>query len=197
MTISIVEQNYIGFLSVKISLYLQFLKKVKMKRTALFYLIGVCFLSGCVHNNAAVIRKHEMSVGYVHGPFFHYGQTELSETRHINLGNIPRDVSKIRATVPFSNHGHDRLIIEKVEGLCPYFAGWELVIIEKVEGHFVRRIANTEILPYNRGEINVFFDKSKIEPGPATCFVRIKTNDISNSDVKIAFDFNVIGSLKK
>jgi hypothetical protein len=42
--------------------------------------------------------------------------------------------------------------------------------------------------------INVYFDKDKIETGPASIPVIIKTNDPSNSEVKIFFDFNVVRS---
>ena len=58
-----------------------------MKRTAIFCLIFTCILSGC-NDEKEYVKTHGMGVGYVAGPFFHYGQTKLAETRHFNLGNI-------------------------------------------------------------------------------------------------------------
>jgi hypothetical protein len=94
-----------------------------MKNTALFYLVGVCFLCGCVQNIAAEVSKRDMPAS-ISGPFFDYDQNTPSETRHINLGDIPLDVNKITAAVPFSNPGSEPLIIEKVDGSCACFAGW-------------------------------------------------------------------------
>jgi hypothetical protein len=120
-----------------------------------------------------------MMVGYVPGPFFHYGQTKLAEPRHFDLGNIPNEVRKITAAIPVSNPGRELLIIEKVDGPCVCFAGWD---------------GDKEIAPGQKGAINVYFDKDKIESGHVTRFVRINTNDPSNSEVKVFFDFNVIRS---
>jgi len=157
-----------------------------MKRAALFCLIGVSFLCGCAHHTAAELNNYKkrqlwpgMYVGYVPGPFFHYGQSKLSESRHIDLGDIPLEVRKITATIPVFNPGGEPLIIEKVGGPCVCFAGWE---------------GDKQIAPGQFGEINVLFDKDKIESGPVTRFVRINTNDPANSEVKVFFDFNVIRS---
>ena len=153
-----------------------------MKKVVLFCLIDVCVLSGCWYNqnqNAEYIQRHGMIVGYVPGPFFHYGQIKLSEPRHFNLGDIPRENLRIKATIPISNPGRETLIIEKVDGLGVYFAGWD---------------GDKQLEPRQKGSINIYFDKNKIESGHVTRFVRIYTNDPSNSEVKIFFDFNVIRS---
>jgi protein-disulfide isomerase len=126
-----------------------------------------------------------MLVGYVAGPFFQYGQPKLAEPRHFDLGDIPHEVHKIAATIPFTNQGREPLVIEKVDGPCVCFAGWD---------------GDKELAPrqkgviYQKGVINIYFDKDKIESGHVTRFVRINTNDPSNSEVKIFFDFNVIRS---
>jgi hypothetical protein len=112
-------------------------------------------------------------------PFFDYGQTLLSEARRFNLGDIPPEVRKITATIPFSNPGNSLLVIEKVDGPCSCFAGWD---------------GDKQIAPGQTGAIDVFFDKNKIESGSASRFVRINTNDPANSEVQIFFDFNVIRS---
>jgi protein-disulfide isomerase len=149
-----------------------------MRNAALFYLVGVCFLCGCVHNIAAEVSKRELPAG-IPGPFFDYDQNTPSEPRHINLGNIPLDVNKITAAIPFSNPGREPLIIEKVDGPCACFTSWN---------------GDKQIAPGQKSVINAFFNKNKIESGPVTRFVRIKTNDPANNEVKIFFDFNVIRS---
>jgi protein-disulfide isomerase len=144
-----------------------------MKKTALFCFISACILCGCGNNQkTGHIPQYGMAVGYVQGPFFYYGQTKLSEPRHFDLGNIPREVRKIKATIPFSNRGTETLIIEKVNSPCSCFIGWD---------------GNKEL---DSG----YFNKDKIETGHVTRFVRINTNDPSNSEVKIFFDFNVMRS---
>ncbi|MGB7581213.1 MAG: thioredoxin domain-containing protein [Sedimentisphaerales bacterium] len=120
-----------------------------------------------------------MMVGYVPGPFFQYGQTKLAESRHFDLGNIPNEVRKIKAVVPFSNPGREPLVIEKVNSPCPCFSGWD---------------GDKEVTPDQNGVINIYFDKDKIESGHVSRFVRINTNDPANSEVKILFDLNVIRS---
>ncbi len=158
-----------------------------MKRAALFCLTGVCFLCGCAHHiTAAELNYYKkkqrwpgMYVGYIPGPFFHYGQNKLSESRHFDLGDIPPEVRKITAVIPVFNPGREPLIVEKVDGPCACFAGWD---------------GDKQIAPGQFGAINVLFDKDKIESGPASHFVRINTNDPANSEVKIFFDFNVIRS---
>jgi hypothetical protein len=164
-----------------------------MRNAALFCLIGICFLCGCVYNKTAEVPKRKMPIGYVPkmstgnvpGSFFDYGQTMPSEARHIELGDIPLEVRKITAAIPFSNRGRDMLIIENVEGSCSCFMGWE----------FDKNWAvDKNVAPGDYGVINVFFDKNKIESGQITRFVLIKTNDPANSEVKIFFDFNVIRS---
>jgi hypothetical protein len=85
-----------------------------MKKAVLFYLILACVLSGCRHNQKEeYIQRYGMMVGCIPGPFFHYGQTKLVETRHFDLGDIPREVQKIKAVIPFSNPGREPLIIVK------------------------------------------------------------------------------------
>ncbi len=158
-----------------------------MKKAVLFCLIGVSFLCGCAHHITAAefnyYKKRQlwlgMDVGYVSGPFFHYGQSKLSESRHIDLGDIPPKVRKITATIPVFNPGREQLIIGKVDGPCASFAGWD---------------GDKQIAPGQFGAINVLFDKDKIESGSVTRFVRINTNDPANSEVKVFFDFNVIRS---
>jgi protein-disulfide isomerase len=137
------------------------------------------------NNKTGDINREGMVVGYVPGPFFHYGQPELAESRHFDLGDIPLEVRKIKATIPFTNQGGETLLIEKVDSPCTCFAGWD---------------GDKELAPrqkgmiYQKGVINVYFDKDKIESGHVTRFVRINTNDPSNSEVKIFFDFNVMRS---
>lgn len=151
-----------------------------MKKLALFCLIVACILCGCRHNRKAeYIQRYGIMVGYVPGPFFHYGQTKLAEPRHIVLGDIPHEVHKITATIPFTNQGGDLLIIEKVDANYPCFVGWD---------------GDKELYKGPKGTINVYFDKNKIESGSASIPVLIKTNDPSNSEVKIFFDFNVVRS---
>jgi hypothetical protein len=158
-----------------------------MKKTALFYFIGVCFLCGCAHHiTAAELNNYKkkqlwpgMNVGYIPGPFFHYGQSKLSESRHFDIGDIPPEVRKITATIPVFNPGRELLVIEKVDGPCACFVGWD---------------GDKQIAPGQFGVITVFFDKNKIESGAVTRFVRINTNDPANSEVQIFFDFNVIRS---
>jgi hypothetical protein len=158
-----------------------------MKKAALFCLISVCFFCGCARHRTAAelkeIKKKQlwsgMQVGYIPGPFFHYGQNKLSENRHFDIGDIPPEVLKITATIPVFNPGREPLVIEKVDGPYSCFAGWE---------------GDKQIAPGQTGTIVVFFDKNKIESGPASHFVRINTNDPANSEVHIFFDFNVIRS---
>jgi protein-disulfide isomerase len=151
-----------------------------MKKAALFCLIFACILCGCSNNQKTeYIRQNGMAVGYVQGPFFYYGQTKLAEPRHFDLGDIPRQVRKTKAAIPLSNPGRGTLLIEKVDSPCVCFAGWD---------------GDKEIDPQQKGVINVYFNKDKIESGHVTRFVRINTNDPSNSEVKIFFDFNVIRS---
>jgi protein-disulfide isomerase len=150
-----------------------------MKRVVLFYLTITCLLCGCLRNKTAEVKKRELLPGDVAWPFFDYGQTLLSETRRFNLGDIPPEVRKIIATIPVSNPGNGLLIIEKVDGSCACFSGWD---------------GDKQIAPGQFGAINVFFDKDKIESGLVTRFVHIKTNDPANSEVQVFFDFNVIRS---
>jgi len=151
-----------------------------MRRVALFYLIVVCIFFGCKHNDKETyIQRHGMMVGNVAGPFFHYGQAGLSETRHFELGNIPEEVNKITGSIFFSNPGNGQLIIKSVDSPYTCFAGWN---------------GDKEAAPSQIGVIYVYFDKNKIESGPASVFVRIYTNDPSSSEVKIYFDFNVVRS---
>ena len=125
-----------------------------------------------------------MMVGYVQGAFFYYDQTKLSESRHFDLGDIPHEVRIIKATIPFSNRGTESLIIEKVDSPCSCFIGWD-GNEELDSGYF------TKVL---EGMINVYFNKDKIESGSASIPVIIKTNDPSNSEVKIFFDLSVARS---
>jgi Protein of unknown function (DUF1573) len=150
-----------------------------MKRQALLCLIVTCIACGCGPSKETYIQKHEMIIGYVAGPFFFYSQTKLAETRHFNLGDIPNDVRRITATIPFTNQGHGILIIEKVDCDCLCFAGWD---------------GDKETDFYKGGMINIYFDKDKLSTGPVSIPVLIKTNDPSNSEVKIFFDFNVVRS---
>ncbi|MGA2679781.1 MAG: DUF1573 domain-containing protein [Sedimentisphaerales bacterium] len=150
-----------------------------MRRTVLFCFVVACILCGC-NDEKEYVKTHGMGVGYVAGPFFHYGQTKLSETRHFNLGDIPREGHTIIASISFTNSGWKTpLIIEKVDCNCPCFAGWD---------------GDDELVQQQKGEIAVYFDKDKIESGPTSIPVIIKTNDPSNSKVKIFFDFNVVQS---
>jgi len=151
-----------------------------MKKVALFYFIAACILCGCNHNKKTeYIQQYGMAVGYVQGPFFYYGQTKPAESRHFDLGDIPPEMRKIKAAIPISNPGRGTLIIEKVDSPCVCFTGWD---------------GDKEIGPQQKGVFNVYFDKDKIESGHVTRFVRINTNDSSNNEVKIFFDFNVVRS---
>ena len=75
-----------------------------MKKTGMFYLISVICFYGC-YSEKADLKRHGLWVGYVPGPFFHYGQTTLAESRHFDLGDIPPQVRTITAAIPFSNRG--------------------------------------------------------------------------------------------
>lgn len=134
-----------------------------MKRMVLFCFIISYILCGCSYNNKTedkeYIRRYGMMVGYVPGPFFQYGQTKLAESRHFDLGNIPNEVRKIKAVVPFSNPGREPLVIEKVNSPCPCFSGWD---------------GDKEVTPDQNGVINIYFDKDKIESGHVSRFAAHK-----------------------
>lgn len=142
-----------------------------MRKTAFFCLISIMYFCGC-HT-----QKNALKIGYVPGPFFHYGQASLSESRCFELGDIPPEVSTITTTIPFSNRGGGLLEIEEVEGLSSGFLRWE---------------GDNQIAPGQQGMITVLFDKGNFGSGSATCSVLICTNDPGNSKITLFFNFNVI-----
>jgi len=140
-----------------------------MKRTSLLCLMGILCIYGC-HTKKEVLR-----VGYVPGPFFHYGQSSLSESRHFDLGDISPSVSTITAAIAFSNRGREPLVIEKVVGLNSSFSGWE---------------GDRHIAPGQKGIITVRFDKDKLKSDPAVQSVLVRTNDPANQTVTFFFGVN-------
>lgn len=141
-----------------------------------FSLIGIVCLCGC-YSGKGELKRHGLGVGHVPGPFFHYGQTTLAQSRHFDLGDIPTAVHTIEAVVPFSNRGEELLIIKKVDGLCSGFFGWE---------------GENQVAAGQTGTIIMLFNKDNFESGSATCSVCVYTNDPANSKVTLFFDFNVI-----
>ena len=140
-----------------------------MRKTALFCLITIIWFCGCG------TQRKVLKIGYVPGPFFHYGQTALSESRHFDLGDIPPSVSTITAAIAFSNRGREPLVIEKVVGLNSSFSGWE---------------GDRHIAPGQKGIITVRFDKDKLKSDPAVQSVLVRTNDPANQTVTFFFDVN-------
>src|SRR5690606_16208822 len=115
-----------------------------MKKTAVYCLISLLYLS----SGGCQTEEKVLTVGYVPGPFFHYGQTTLEESRHFNLGDIPSDARILEGTVIFSNPGKEPLIINKVEEVSSGFLGWE---------------GDHRLDPEQQGKITVLFDRAQCE----------------------------------
>ena len=58
-----------------------------INKAAFLFLISVFCLCGC-YSEEADLKKNGLWIGYVPGPFFHYGQAELAQSRHVELGRI-------------------------------------------------------------------------------------------------------------
>jgi len=98
------------------------------------------------------------------------------ESRAIDLGTIPVEQEVVLGKIMVMNEGDELLEILKVTGPCACFMGAS---------------GDTILPPGNGGEIEVKFDKTRIESGPVRRLVVLETNDPRNKTVRVYFSFTV------
>lgn len=96
------------------------------------------------------------------------------ESQNINLGAIPLTENIIVGVIKYSNVGSEELKILKVIGSCTCF---------------ISSSGNTHLLPGQKGELVVKFDKNKLQHGFQRRSVDIVTNDSNQKTLKVSFDF--------
>lgn len=96
--------------------------------------------------------------------------------KEIDLGTIPHNVEEIVGYIQIANVGSAPLRINKVDGPCKCFAGYE---------------SDDIIEPGQGSEIKVKFTKSKIPSGDVDRMVMIKSNDRLKAASEVHFKFFV------
>jgi protein-disulfide isomerase len=138
-------------------------RRLIMKQKLAVVMFLVCFLLGC---NSTIETRAVAKEGPV---------LEVSESI-VELGVISEELSDFIGPVTVSNKGSEELKIINITGSCDCFKSYE---------------GDRVIKPGSEGEIFVIFDKNKIQAGEVSRTVTIASNDPTNKEVDVTFNFTV------
>ncbi len=147
-----------------------------MKKVTVCLVFAFCFCSfaGCANQagrSSSMEKEQERVPAHI-----------VFEETDIDLGTIPVEENEVIGRIVFFNVGGETLEITKVSGPCACFAGYS---------------GDKVVRPEESGELEVRFDKSKIQAGSVRRVVNVWTNDPENKVAKVHFNFDVQRSQSK